>query len=56
MNRKNNDNEKSDQLKVLGSSKVKLLAPSLDGGPDREVKVVYERKAVYGRPSFLKLK
>nr|WP_186812417.1 hypothetical protein [Paenibacillus xylanexedens] len=34
--------------------KVKLMAPSLDGGPDREVTVVYQRKANYGRPSFLK--
>ncbi|WP_156395401.1 hypothetical protein [Paenibacillus sp. Root52] len=37
-------------------SKVKLIAPSTDGGPDREVTVVYERKADYGLPSFLKVK
>ncbi|MCF7753972.1 hypothetical protein KQ941_05890 [Paenibacillus xylanexedens] len=37
-------------------SKVKLMAPTIDGGPDREVKVVYQRKANYGIPSFLKVK
>ncbi|MEW4426051.1 hypothetical protein AB1I68_00990 [Paenibacillus pabuli] len=31
-------------------SKVKLMAPSADGGPDREVTVVYQRKANYGIP------
>ncbi|WP_181917410.1 hypothetical protein [Cohnella phaseoli] len=36
--------------------KVKLMAPSSDGGADREVSVVYERKAEYGLPSFLKTK
>lgn len=37
-------------------SKVKLMAPTTDGGPDREVTVVYERKADYGLPSFLKVR
>lgn len=38
------------------SKKVKLMAPTTDGGPDREVTVVYERKADYGLPSFLKVR
>lgn len=42
------------QQRVGDLPKVKLMAPSLDGGPDREVTVVYQRKANYGRPSFLK--
>lgn len=42
------------QQQVGDLPKVKLLAPSLDGGPDREVTVVYQRKANYGIPSFLK--
>lgn len=50
-------NEKfSKQKRVDGLSKVKLMAPSVDGGPDREVTVVYQRKANYGTPSFLKFK
>ncbi len=42
------------QQRVGDLPKVKLMAPSLDGGPDREVTVVYQRKANYGTPSFLK--
>ncbi|MEB4780884.1 hypothetical protein P5G60_03785 [Paenibacillus jamilae] len=44
------------QESVGDLSKVKLMAPSVDGGPDREVTVVYQRKANYGMPSFLKVK
>ncbi|WP_149096553.1 hypothetical protein [Paenibacillus terrae] len=44
------------QKRVGDLSKVKLMAPSPDGGPDREVTVVYQRKAHYGMPSFLKVK
>lgn len=44
------------QKQVDDISKVKLMAPSLDGGPDREVTVVYQRKANYGMPSFIKVK
>lgn len=44
------------QKPVSDSPKVKLMAPSVDGGADREVTVVYERKANYGKPSFLKVK
>ncbi|PWW32713.1 MULTISPECIES: hypothetical protein [Paenibacillus] len=44
------------QKQVGDLSKVRLMAPSADGGPDREVTVVYERKANYGMPSFLKVK
>lgn len=42
------------QKRIGDLSKVKLMAPSADGGPDREVTVVYQRKANYGIPSFLK--
>ncbi|QLG40371.1 MULTISPECIES: hypothetical protein [unclassified Paenibacillus] len=31
------------QQRVGDLPKVKLMAPSLDGGPDREVTVVYQR-------------
>ncbi|MBE7680087.1 MULTISPECIES: hypothetical protein [unclassified Paenibacillus] len=44
------------QKQVGDQSKVKIMAPSADGGPDREVTVVYQRKAKYGIPSFLKVK
>ncbi|MEC0195567.1 hypothetical protein P4H35_04410 [Paenibacillus taichungensis] len=44
------------QQRVGDLPKVKLMAPSSDGGPDREVTVVYQRKANYGTPSFLKHK
>ncbi|KAA8786747.1 hypothetical protein EC604_23245 [Paenibacillus amylolyticus] len=47
-------NEEFKQQGVGDLPKVKLMAPSLDGGPDREVTVVYQRKANYGTPSFLK--
>lgn len=42
------------QQRVGDLPKVKLMAPSSDGGPDRDVTVVYQRKANYGSPSFLK--
>ncbi|MDR6717395.1 hypothetical protein [Paenibacillus sp. 2003] len=42
------------QQRVGDLPKVKLMAPSSEGGPDREVTVVYQRKANYGTPSFLK--
>lgn len=48
-------NEESNKQKQVGDlPKVRLMAPSSDGGPDREVTVVYQRKADYGIPSFLK--
>lgn len=49
----NKEKEETLQLNVEDTSKVKFMAPSVDGGPDREVKIVYERKAVYGRPTYL---
>ncbi|WP_165980193.1 hypothetical protein [Paenibacillus amylolyticus] len=49
-------NEDSIKHKRVDLSKVKLMAPSIDGGPDLEVTVVYQRKAIYGMPSFLKVK
>lgn len=38
---------------TVTDAKVKLRAPSADGD-DRVVTVVYERKADYGKPSFLR--
>lgn len=48
--------ELNNQKPVSNSSQVKLMAPSVDGGADLEVIVVYQRKANYGIPSFLKVK
>ncbi|WP_269056774.1 hypothetical protein [Paenibacillus tundrae] len=56
-NKMSKTNEEFIKQKRVGDlSKVKLMAPSSDGGPDREVTVVYQRKANYGTPSFLKVK
>ncbi|MFK7693949.1 hypothetical protein [Paenibacillus sp. HJGM_3] len=30
----------------------KVVAPSLNGGADKEYMVVFEKKAVYNKPSF----
>jgi hypothetical protein len=51
---KTNKEFNKQQKPVDELSKVKLMAPSADGGPDREVTVVYQRKANYGMPSFLR--
>ncbi|QLG40553.1 hypothetical protein HW560_22255 [Paenibacillus sp. E222] len=50
------NNESINNRRVDDLSNVKFMAPSIDGGPDREVTVVYQRKANYGMPSFLKIK
>ncbi|MOA62709.1 hypothetical protein D3C78_1882090 [compost metagenome] len=35
------------------SSKPQLVfAPSIDGGADKEYTVVFEKKAIYNKPSF----
>ncbi|MNI28700.1 hypothetical protein D3C73_824920 [compost metagenome] len=37
----------------MPSSKPQLVfAPSIDGGADREYTVVFEKKAIYSKPSF----
>lgn len=56
MSKTNKEFDKQNPISVVNSSKVKLMAPSADGGADREVTVVYQRKANYGKPSFLKVK
>ncbi|WP_405152405.1 hypothetical protein [Paenibacillus sp. FSL K6-0108] len=56
MSKTNEEFIKEKEKRVDDLPKVKLMAPSVDGGPDREVTVVYQRKANYGLPSFLKRK
>lgn len=56
MSNTNKEFNKQNSVTAVNTSKVKLIAPSPDGGADREVTVVYERKAIYGMPSFLKVK
>lgn len=57
VNRMNNLKSKNGTHRTTGEhSKMKVFAPSIHGGPDREVQVVYQRKAEYGRPSFLRVK
>lgn len=50
------DIKQLDTVGTKSAGKVKLMAPSSDGGADREVIVVYERIAEYGLPSFLTVK